>query len=47
MPYTKQEKQKLEQTRWNVLRSCVCWQPYFEQLPEYEYLRKELTAEWS
>ena len=22
------------------------WQPYFEQLPEYEYLRKELTAEW-
>ena len=24
MPYTKQEKQKLEQTRWNVLRSCVC-----------------------
>ena len=23
MPYTKQEKQKLEQTRWNVLRSCV------------------------
>ena len=22
------------------------WQPYFEQLPEYEYLRKELTSEW-
>ena len=22
------------------------WQPYFEQLPEYGYLRKELTAEW-
>ena len=22
------------------------WQPYFEQLPEYEYLREELTSEW-
>lgn len=22
------------------------WQPLFERLPEYEYLRKELTAEW-
>ena len=23
------------------------WQPYFEQLPEYEYLREELTSELS
>ena len=23
MPYTKQEKQKLEQTRWSVPRSCA------------------------
>ena len=22
------------------------WQPYFGQLPEYEYLREELTSEW-
>mgnify|MGYP000009653899 FL=1 len=22
------------------------WQPYFEQLPEYEYLREILTSEW-
>ena len=22
------------------------WQPYFEQLPEYEYLRGELTSAW-
>ena len=22
------------------------WQPFFEQLPEYEYLRKELTSKW-
>ena len=22
------------------------WQPYFEQLPEYEYLREVLTSEW-
>ena len=22
------------------------WQPYFEQLPEYEYLREGLTSEW-
>ena len=22
------------------------WQPYFEQLTEYEYLREELTSEW-
>ena len=22
------------------------WQPYFEQLPEYEYLREELTSAW-
>ena len=22
------------------------WQPYFGQLPEYEYLRDELTSEW-
>ena len=22
------------------------WQPYFEQLPEYEYRREELTSEW-
>ena len=22
------------------------WRPVFEQLPEYGYLRKELTAEW-
>ena len=22
------------------------WQPYFEQFPEYEYLREELTSEW-
>ena len=22
------------------------WQPYFEKLPEYEYLREELTSEW-
>ena len=22
------------------------WRPFFEQLPEYGYLRKELTAEW-
>ena len=22
------------------------WQAYFEQRPEYEYLREELTSEW-
>ena len=22
------------------------WQPYFEKLPEYEYLREVLTSEW-
>ena len=22
------------------------WQPFCEQLPEYEYLRKELTSKW-
>ena len=22
------------------------WQPYFEQMPEYEYLREILTSEW-
>ena len=22
------------------------WQPYFAQLPEYEYLREVLTSEW-
>ena len=22
------------------------WQPYFEQLPEHEYLREELTSKW-
>lgn len=46
MPYTKQEKTKagadpLE--RAEILRQ---WQPYFEQLPEYEYLRGELTSAW-
>ena len=29
--------------RAEILRQ---WQPYFEQLPEYEYLREELTSEW-
>ena len=22
------------------------WQPYFEQLPKYEYLRDEMTSKW-
>ena len=29
--------------RTEILRR---WQPYFEQLPKYEYLRDEMTSKW-
>ena len=39
--HTTEELDAMEQAE--ILRQ---WQPYFEQLPKYEYLREELTSEW-
>ncbi len=41
LEHTFKELNAIEQAE--ILRR---WQPYFEQLPEYEYLREELTSEW-
>ena len=41
LEHTFKELNTMEQAE--ILRR---WQPYFEQLPEYEYLREVLTSEW-
>ena len=41
LEHTFKELNAMEQAE--ILRR---WQPYFEKLPEYEYLREVLTSEW-
>lgn len=46
MPYTKQEKQKLEQTRWSAPRFCASGSRILSSFRSTNISGKELTSEW-